>query len=94
MLFAAVRNAPVIGGRVEGFDAARATTMPGVTAAIEVPGGVAVIAATWWQAKSALDQVQVGLSSTGSGGVGRRCHHRWLARDGGVGKRHVGPQAR
>jgi isoquinoline 1-oxidoreductase beta subunit len=38
MLFAAVRNAPVIGGRVVGIDAARAAAMPGVTAVIEVPG--------------------------------------------------------
>jgi len=67
MLFAAVRNAPAIGGRVEWFDAARALAMPGVAAAIDVPGGVAVIAATWWQAKSALERMPMRVVSTAVG---------------------------
>lgn len=64
MLFAAVVNAPAIGGRIESFDPAAARAMPGVEAVIEVPGGLAVIAATWWQAKTALDRIPIRFSTT------------------------------
>lgn len=69
MLHAAVRNAPVIGGRVASFDATAALAMPGVAAAVEVPGGVAVVAASWWQAKVALDRVQISWATPASGAL-------------------------
>lgn len=69
MLFAAVANAPAIGGQVRGFDRAAALAMPGVAAAIEVPGGVAVVASSWWQAQAALERAQVSFTSTATGAL-------------------------
>ncbi len=63
MMFAAVANAPAIGGRVRSFDQAAALAMPGVAAALEVPGGVAVVASSWWQAQAALERAQVSFTS-------------------------------
>jgi isoquinoline 1-oxidoreductase subunit beta len=55
MLCAAMKECPVFGGKLKSFDAAKITSMPGVKKV--VPSGdaaVAVIADTWWQAKTAL----------------------------------------
>lgn len=48
--FATVARPPVLGGKVTGFDAARAKRVPGVRAVVEVPSGVAVVADTSWAA--------------------------------------------
>lgn len=54
MLFAAVRTSPRIGGRLKTADRGAASTSPGFRAAVEIPGGIAVVADTYWHAKSAL----------------------------------------
>ncbi len=54
MLHAAVRTAPNLGGAILPFNAAKAMEMPGVVAVVPVEGGVAVVADTYWRAKSAL----------------------------------------
>jgi isoquinoline 1-oxidoreductase beta subunit len=55
MLCAAMKECPVFGGKLKSFDAAKITSMPGVKKV--VPSGdtaVAVVADTWWQARTAL----------------------------------------
>jgi len=83
MVYAALRQSPVHGGKIKSFDAAQAKSMPGVLAVVTVdpdePRGlkdmktgapfgyadtvvraaVAVIAEHYWQARKALDTVQV-----------------------------------
>jgi isoquinoline 1-oxidoreductase beta subunit len=60
MLNAAIRACPVFGGRLAGFDAAEVRTRPGVRAVVPVEdNAVAVVADTWWQAKTALDALPV-----------------------------------
>jgi isoquinoline 1-oxidoreductase beta subunit len=55
MLCAAVKECPVFGGKLKGFDAAKITGMPGVKKVVQSgDAAVAVVADTWWQAKSAL----------------------------------------
>ena len=54
MLIAAVRTAPTIGGSVGRYDENAIKTMPGVRAVVAIPNGVAVVADTYWQARSAL----------------------------------------
>lgn len=60
MLNAAIRECPVFGGKVKSFEAARAKGMPGVRHVVQVgDSGVAVVADTWWQAKTALDALPI-----------------------------------
>jgi isoquinoline 1-oxidoreductase beta subunit len=50
MLTAMVVRPPVFGGRLTGFDAAKAKAVPGVREVVAVPSGVAVVADTFWSA--------------------------------------------
>ena len=60
MLNAAIKACPVFGGTVKSFDDSVAIKMPGVKAVVEVEdNAVAVVAENWWQAKTALDKVQI-----------------------------------
>jgi len=60
MLNAAIRDCPVQGGKVKSFDPAKAAGMKGVKKVVKVAdSGVAVVAETFWQAKTAVDAVQI-----------------------------------
>ncbi|MCV3207371.1 molybdopterin-dependent oxidoreductase [Mesorhizobium sp. YC-39] len=60
MLNAAIRACPYFGGKVESFDAAAVAEMPGVRTVVQVDEtAVAVVADTWWRAKTALDALPV-----------------------------------
>ncbi len=60
MLCAAVKNAPVFGAKVKSFDAAKVAGRPGVKGVVKVRDtGVAVVADTWWRAKSALEALPI-----------------------------------
>ena len=72
MKWAAVKACPVYGGDVKSYDFDAIRTLPGVRSAVQFPipdpaltrgrifsGGVAVIADTWYQAKTALDRMPI-----------------------------------
>jgi len=60
MLNASIRACPVFGGTLKSFDATKVRKMPGVRAVVLVEdNAVAVVADTWWQAKTALDALPV-----------------------------------
>jgi len=60
MLNAAIRDCPVFGGKVKSFDANQVAGMTGVKKVVQVGDtAVAVIADTWWHAKTALDSLSV-----------------------------------
>jgi len=60
MLNAAIKDCPVFGGKVKSFEAAKAQGMPGVKHVVPVgDSAVAVVAETWWQAKTALDAMPI-----------------------------------
>ncbi|HMH19356.1 MAG TPA: xanthine dehydrogenase family protein molybdopterin-binding subunit [Burkholderiales bacterium] len=59
MLYASLAQCPVIGGKVVSFDAAKAKGMPGVKHVVQITDGVAVVADSWWQAKTARDTIDV-----------------------------------
>ncbi|CAN1493248.1 CoxL Aerobic-type carbon monoxide dehydrogenase, large subunit CoxL/CutL homologs [Rhabdaerophilaceae bacterium] len=60
MLNAAIKACPIFGGKVASFDSAKIMTMPGVKNVVPVGNNaVAVIATTWWQAKTALDALPI-----------------------------------
>src|SRR4029077_20926082 len=60
MLNAAIRECPVFGGKVKSFDANQVSGMTGVKKVVQVgDNAVAVVADTWWHAKSALEQLSI-----------------------------------
>jgi isoquinoline 1-oxidoreductase beta subunit len=72
MKWAAVKTCPVYGGDVKRFDFERVRRMPGVRSAVRFPipdpaltrgrvfsGGVAVVADSWYQAKTAIDRMPI-----------------------------------
>jgi isoquinoline 1-oxidoreductase subunit beta len=60
MLNAAIKECPVQRGKLKSFDAAKVEKMPGVKKVVQVgDSAVAVVADTWWQAKTALDALPV-----------------------------------
>jgi isoquinoline 1-oxidoreductase subunit beta len=60
MLNAAIKACPVFGGKVKSFDAAKVEGMKGVKKVVQVgDSAVAVVADTWWRAKSALDALPI-----------------------------------
>ncbi len=60
MLTAVIARPPIFGAKLKSFDDARARSMPGVKRIVAIPAGVAVIADTFWQAKTARDALRVG----------------------------------
>jgi isoquinoline 1-oxidoreductase beta subunit len=54
MLMAAVRTAPTLGGELRKADATAVERMPGVRAVVPLEAGAAVVADTYWQARTAL----------------------------------------
>ncbi|WP_460427903.1 hypothetical protein [Azotobacter armeniacus] len=60
MLNAAIRACPYFDGKLTSFDAAAIAGMPGVRKVVRVDEtAVAVVADTWWQAKTALDALPI-----------------------------------
>jgi isoquinoline 1-oxidoreductase subunit beta len=59
MLNATIKDCPVFGGKVKSFDSAKAAAMPGVKRVLQIENAIAVVADTWWHAKTALDAVQI-----------------------------------
>ena len=59
MLAAAVRTAPTLGGRLRRVDEKSVASMPGVRAVVPLENGAAVVADTYWQARSALKKLAI-----------------------------------
>jgi len=60
MLNAAIKDCPVFGGRLKSFDAAAIEGRPGVKKVVKVGDtAVAVVADTWWRAKTALEALPI-----------------------------------
>jgi isoquinoline 1-oxidoreductase subunit beta len=73
LLTALIAQAPVIGAKVAGFDASRAKSIAGVRHVVQIDSGVAVLADSFWAAKTGRDALDVqwdagaksGLTSAG-----------------------------
>ncbi len=60
MLNAAIKDCPVFGGKVKGYDEAAVLKRPGVKKVVRVgDSAVAVIADTWWRAKTAVESMKI-----------------------------------
>ncbi len=59
MLIASLAQCPVLGGKPLSVDDTKAKAMPGVIAVVKIDDGVAVVAKSFWQAKSARDALNI-----------------------------------
>ena len=79
MLNAAIKDSPVFGNKVKSFDAAKITGLKGVKKVVQVGDtAVAVIADTWWHAKSALDALPIVWDVTANDKVTSDTIAAWL----------------
>ncbi len=59
MLYAALAQPPMLGGKAKTIDDAAAKAMPGVRQVVATGSGVAVVADSWWQARKARDALKI-----------------------------------
>jgi isoquinoline 1-oxidoreductase subunit beta len=60
MLHAAIKASPVFGGKLVSYDEAKIASRPGVRGVVKVNDStVAVVADTWWRAKTALEALPI-----------------------------------
>src|ERR1700680_3608394 len=59
MLVALLKRPPLFGATVKSFDAAAAGAVPGVVKVVQVPGGIAVVAKSFWAAKQGRDALKI-----------------------------------
>lgn len=91
MLHAAVHACPVHGGTRAAMRAETARSMSGVRAVLEVgDDAVAVVAESWWQAKKALETVEVDWDTGDSGSVNSKSIRAMLEEGLSAGEAFVG----
>lgn len=79
MLNAAIKDCPVFGGKLKSFDAEKIMGMKGVQKVVRVgESAVAVVADTWWQAKTALDALPIQWDEGENANVSSASIAEWL----------------
>jgi isoquinoline 1-oxidoreductase subunit beta len=80
MLNAAIKDCPVFGGKLKSFDEAKVMGMKGVKKVVRVNDStVAVVADTWWHAKTALDALPIVWDEGENARVSSESISKWLA---------------
>ncbi|MEN9560379.1 MAG: hypothetical protein RLZZ502_1590, partial [Pseudomonadota bacterium] len=93
MLNAAIRACPVFGGVRQSMDASAARQMPGVRHVFEIAdNAVAVVADTWWQAHSALQEVKIVWDNKGNDKISSATIRASLQEGLGAYEAHIGNQ--
>lgn len=71
MVYAAIAQCPIFGGKVKSYDAAKIQGRRGIvkTLTIENESAVVVVADNWWRAKEALKEVAIVWDDAGNGAV-------------------------
>jgi len=79
MLCAAIKDCPVFGNKLASYDDSKAKGMPGVKHVLKVgDSAVAVVADTWWQAKTALEAIPVKWTESANNKVSSETIAAWL----------------
>jgi isoquinoline 1-oxidoreductase subunit beta len=79
MLNAAIKDCPVFGGKLKSFDEAKITGMMGVKKVVKVGDtAVAVVADTWWHAKTALEALPIVWDEGDNAKVSSESIAKWL----------------
>ena len=80
MLNAAIKDCPVFGGKLKSYDEAKVMGMKGVKKVVRVSDStVAVVADTWWHAKTALDALPIVWDEGENAKVSSESIAKWLA---------------
>jgi isoquinoline 1-oxidoreductase beta subunit len=80
MLNAAIKACPVFGGKLKSYDEAKVMDMKGVKKVVRVNDStVAVVADTWWHAKTALDSLPIVWDEGENAKVSSESIAKWLA---------------
>ncbi|AMA56930.1 xanthine dehydrogenase family protein molybdopterin-binding subunit [Bradyrhizobium sp. CCGE-LA001] len=80
MLNAAIKDCPVFGGKLKSFDETKITGMKGVKKVVKVGDtAVAVVADTWWHAKTALEALPIVWDEGDNAKVSSESIAKWLA---------------
>jgi isoquinoline 1-oxidoreductase subunit beta len=80
MLNAALKDCPVFGGKLKSYDEAKVMGMKGVKKVVRVNDStVAVVADTWWHAKSALEALPIVWDEGENAKVSSESIAKWLA---------------
>ena len=79
MLNAAIKDCPVFGGKLESFDVSKIAGMKGIRKVVRVgDSAVAVVADTWWHAKSAVDALPIVWDDGENARVSSTSIAKWL----------------
>ncbi|TCU78678.1 isoquinoline 1-oxidoreductase beta subunit [Bradyrhizobium sp. R2.2-H] len=80
MLNAAIKDCPVFGGKLKSFDETKIAGMKGVKKVVKVGDtAVAVVADTWWHAKTALEALPIVWDEGDNAKVSSASIAKWLA---------------
>jgi isoquinoline 1-oxidoreductase beta subunit len=80
MLNAAIKDCPVFGGKLKSYDESKIANMKGVKKVVRVGDtAVAVVADTWWHAKSALEALPIVWDEGDNAKVSSESIAKWLA---------------
>ncbi|TGN88532.1 xanthine dehydrogenase family protein molybdopterin-binding subunit [Bradyrhizobium yuanmingense] len=80
MLNAAIKDCPVFGGKLKSFDETKIANMKGVKKVVKVGDtAVAVVADTWWHAKTALEALPIVWDEGDNAKVSSESIAKWLA---------------
>jgi len=80
LVYAAIKDCPVGGGRLVSFDESKITAMKGVKKVLRIEqSAVAVIADSWWHAKTALDALPIVWDDGVNAKVSSASIAAWLA---------------
>jgi isoquinoline 1-oxidoreductase beta subunit len=80
MLNAAIKDCPVFGGKLNSYDEAKIASMKGVKKVVRVgDSAVAVVADTWWHAKTALEALPIVWDEGDNAKVSSETIAKWLA---------------
>jgi isoquinoline 1-oxidoreductase subunit beta len=91
LLNAAIKDCPVTGGKLKSFDEAKISGMKGVKKVVRVGDtAVAVVADTWWHAKTALDALPIVWDEGENAKVSSETIAKWLAEGLDSGPAYVG----
>jgi isoquinoline 1-oxidoreductase subunit beta len=69
MVYAAVAQCPVFGGKLKSADESKIAGRRGIIKVVKLEGAVAVVADNWWRAKEALKEISVDWDVGASGNV-------------------------